>query len=105
MGRRGAYRKQDEENVTDDIASAGRPDTHGHWPGRPVLTLAVIVMSPATELLVEIELATAVTLLAVSSLDVTEPVRGNVDDGSNTSHRNTSCNEDNPDLAGIEKVS
>lgn len=62
-------------------------------------------MSPATELLVEVELATAIALLAVSSLDVTEPVRGNVDDGSNTSHRNASRNEDNPDLAGIEKVS
>ena len=62
-------------------------------------------MTPATELLVEVELTTAVPLFAVSSLDVAEPVRGNVDDRSNTSHRDACRNKDNPDLAGIEELS
>jgi hypothetical protein len=62
-------------------------------------------MSPTTELLVQVELPTTGALLAVASLDITQPVRSNVDQCCDAPNRYATGHEDEPDVTGIEQLS
>lgn len=61
-------------------------------------------MTPAAELAVQVELTATITGLTVALLDVSQPVRGDVDACRDEANHDTSSNEDHPDVAGIGEL-
>ena len=97
-------REQHKEDVLYDIATTSRRNAHRSSPWRPVLALCVVIVTPAAELAVQVELTATVTGLTVALLDVSQPVRGDVDACCDEANHDTSSNEDHPDVAGIGEL-
>jgi hypothetical protein len=61
------------------------------------------IETPATEALIQIKLATSTATLAIPSLQITQPICGNVDAGSNDAHSNACSDQHQPHIASIKK--
>lgn len=53
-----SYRKDDEKEVLDEPLSTRRGDTHSFTPRLPPITLGALIISIATEALVQVEMST-----------------------------------------------
>ena len=91
-------RVNNEENELDDICTSKVVDTECFPPWRPFSTLGEIIMTPTAELLAEIELCTKGAAFAIASLDISQPVGGDVDEGCQQPYHQSSDYEHNPDM-------
>jgi hypothetical protein len=58
------YRKHDEDNVPDDVATSLVANAHQCTPASPVFALCHAVFAPATECFVQVELSSIVDIAA-----------------------------------------
>jgi hypothetical protein len=95
------YRKQDEDNVFNDVATGLVANAHQCTPTPPVFAFCHAVFAPAAECFVQVEFASIVYIAADSSLQVAHPIARDVNACRNTANSNTCRNQDQPYLARV----
>lgn len=72
----------DKEKVANEPLAAGRLNTESIGPSLPAHALGPLVVAVAAEALVEVEVAALGAARAEAQLEVGEPIRRQLDDGS-----------------------
>lgn len=98
---RTTYRKQDEDDVLNDVATSLVANAHQCTPAPPVFAFCHAVFAPATECFVQVELPSIVDIAADSGLQVSHPITRDVNACRNTANSNTCRNQDQPYLARV----
>jgi hypothetical protein len=99
------YRKQDEDNILDDVSTCLVANAHQFTPTPPVFAFCHAVFTPTAECFVQVKLPSIVDIAADSGLQVSHPITRNIDACRNTADSNTCRDKDQPYLARVREHS
>lgn len=95
------HRVKNEKDVLHHPPPSSTSNAHGGSPRAPIATLLYLFVTPTAEGSVQVEPPVTWTVATIPCLQICQPVARDIDESSDTTTQDTSCNENDPHLARI----